>query len=534
MLNVLTYDAYCRCCMQFFFMPADDGFAAKQRGGAGSQGDKPMFVKTERERLAAAAMHSKTNSRHSGLTRWHDAGRPTEQPPILTFDTAIFLLKVSNEAYRCFSEEELEKLSSTSQLSSDDRMVDSELHDSDLIALLEEPSEENIHDTHCLIMRHRPTNRLIVSWRGTKTRKQMDTDLQASRAAVHTGILLTRPPGGWLCSSKERVEAVLQHGPSDLERGVGLDAGNAANRMPTEISSKRDKFLTYADDLPDYLRRELQMSGRSLGSMMKGSFYGKVHAGFWGSYNRLRESVHNTVLREILQNPGELVVTGHSLGGALSTLCAYDMAIWLLPAAAAQLTRQLGGEEGASLLPPLLHYTYGSPRVFSPQFAFKFNEAVPQSFRLVCDGDVVTSVPTVWMGYSHCGVAAHIDKYGTGSIVINPSMFESHIQLSGATDLRVGPHFFHSYLRALEGCMSPVEDEEKLRSIINGVYLRHTLPSWNQAMAKFKVMSPSRGRGGGGGEEEEQEKREISSSGPPTNTSSCTSETILESCQQHI
>jgi hypothetical protein len=434
-------------CMQFFFMPARDQSNVGQRGWS-RDNMSVKCVKTERERLSARTLQAAG----SGLLSlvWHNVSEPATR--ILVFETALLLLQMADEAYRCFSQEELQSRLEKNHL---ERMVDCELHDCDLLATLHEPEDENIHDTHCLIVRHRATNRLVVSWRGTKSRKQVETDLRASKKAVHTGIFLTRPPGSW-----PRPDDALHPRFGGYKR-------------------KRNKFLPYADRLPDYLQRELLMSGRSLGSMMKEGRYAHVHAGFWGSYNRLRERVHAVILEELLRNPGELIITGHSLGGALATICAYDMAVWLTPAVNAQLP------EDASKVPPVIVYSFGSPRVFSPHLSYKFDHAVPQCFRIICDGDVVPSVPVVWMGYSHCGVPVYIDKYGTGSVIVHPSKLESHIQLSGTTKLRVGPHLLLSYSRALEGCMNPVEDEATLRDVINEVYLRHSLASWGQKMNRF-------------------------------------------------
>jgi hypothetical protein len=431
------------CCMQFFFMPARNHHRRP---------DRAICFVTERERLAAANVGRVRSGRLSIL--WHgSASRPAAPIPALVFETALFLLQLAKEAYRCFGPEELQQCLLQNP---EERLINCELHDCDLLAAVCEPDDENVHDTHCLILRHRLTNRLVVSWRGTKSRKQVDTDLQASKAIIHTGVLLNRPPRSSLGPKKKSSKR-----------------------------NRRNEFLPYLDKLPDYLQQEISMSGRSLDSMMRGGSYSFMHAGFWGSYNRLRERVHATVLRELLTNPGELIVTGHSLGGALATICAYDLAAFTLPAVNAQLLR-----EDAIPLPPLQVYTFGSPRVFSPHFAHKFDHAVPQCFRIICDGDVVPNVPTVWMGYSHCGLAVYIDNYGAGSVLVEPSTLEMHLQIRKGTALRVTAHLFPAYQKALEGCMSPIEDEEELRDIINEVYLRYSLKS----LKKFSQPAAGGGR----------------------------------------
>lgn len=66
----------------------------------------------------------------------------------------------------------------------------------------------------------------------------------------------------------------------------------------------------------------------------------------------------------------QVLVTGHSLGGALSKLAAYDIA------------------KATQSLPLKVHvtnYTFGAPRVGNHAFASDFNEVVPDSWSLIND-----------------------------------------------------------------------------------------------------------------------------------------------------
>ena len=73
-------------------------------------------------------------------------------------------------------------------------------------------------------------------------------------------------------------------------------------------------------------------------------------------------------------------------------------------------------------------YTFGSPRVGNPSFAVLFKRIVPDSFRTVVDGDVVTSVPP--SGYRHVGIQALVDNLGTGTIILDPSFIERRLRMS--------------------------------------------------------------------------------------------------------
>lgn len=96
-----------------------------------------------------------------------------------------------------------------------------------------------------------------------------------------------------------------------------------------------------------------------------------THRGFTGIYASARKQVLSALRRLPQEQP--LFVAGHSLGGALATLCAVDMA--------ANTART-----------PVL-FTFGSPRVGDPDFAKAFAKYVPNSYRIANLFDVVTHAP---------------------------------------------------------------------------------------------------------------------------------------------
>lgn len=111
----------------------------------------------------------------------------------------------------------------------------------------------------------------------------------------------------------------------------------------------------------------------------------RVHAGFLKQYIAMRSSMISAVFRMIWKKQNKKIVfTGHSLGGALATLCG------------ASVKNQL----------PDLHvsvYTFGSPRVGNTQFSKVF-DAVDVSVRCVNGSDVVTNIPyafSFWNSYTH-------------------------------------------------------------------------------------------------------------------------------------
>lgn len=110
-----------------------------------------------------------------------------------------------------------------------------------------------------------------------------------------------------------------------------------------------------------------------------------VHAGFLRSYttNGFRTRVLASLGRAIRAARGgdihrgvRVLVTGHSLGGALAMLCALDVA------------RKWHGVD-------LSCYTFGAPRVGNPIFAWLYSTLVPDTWHVV-NNDVMSFGSGIW------------------------------------------------------------------------------------------------------------------------------------------
>jgi triacylglycerol lipase len=114
---------------------------------------------------------------------------------------------------------------------------------------------------------------------------------------------------------------------------------------------------------------------------------GNVHSGF----NREVDDLW-PLLEELLKDNAQPVwFCGHSLGGAMATICAYRCKT-----------------SSISSNPQELH-TFGSPRVGCRRYV---RHAEVMHYRWVHNNDVVTRVPPAWMGYRHCGNEIYLDRYG--------------------------------------------------------------------------------------------------------------------------
>lgn len=115
--------------------------------------------------------------------------------------------------------------------------------------------------------------------------------------------------------------------------------------------------------------------------------FGKVHSGF----NREVDDLWPILEDAIRQCRLPVWFCGHSLGGAMATICAYRCTT-------SQLTEN----------PRELH-TFGSPRVGCRRYV---RHAAVTHYRWVHNNDVVTRVPPIWMGYRHCGHEVYLDRFG--------------------------------------------------------------------------------------------------------------------------
>lgn len=117
---------------------------------------------------------------------------------------------------------------------------------------------------------------------------------------------------------------------------------------------------------------------------------GEVHQGFYQGLASIWDELIEA-LKKAWNNNQPLLVTGHSLGGALATL------------AVARLLEEKK-YYGLDKLQINGLYTFGSPRVGNQQFAEKFNQQFGErTFRFVNKLDIVTQLVFYREGYRHVG-----------------------------------------------------------------------------------------------------------------------------------
>jgi triacylglycerol lipase len=114
---------------------------------------------------------------------------------------------------------------------------------------------------------------------------------------------------------------------------------------------------------------------------------GRVHRGFKQEVDDLWPVLEGIIATE----ERTLWFTGHSLGGAMATICAGRCYLAHIPAM------------------PEAVYTFGAPRVGTKRYV---NHVDVDLTRWVNNNDIVPRVPPRWLGYTHTGRRMYINAYG--------------------------------------------------------------------------------------------------------------------------
>ena len=122
----------------------------------------------------------------------------------------------------------------------------------------------------------------------------------------------------------------------------------------------------------------------------------EAHQGFWDSWLEARAGILTALKTTADRNPKfRVVVTGHSLGGAIADIAATEI-------------RKMGVH--ADL------YTFGAPRIAGRTLSdFITKQNTGHNFRVTHFDDPVPMLPPLWLGYVHISPEYFIDK-GNGIV----------------------------------------------------------------------------------------------------------------------
>jgi triacylglycerol lipase len=107
----------------------------------------------------------------------------------------------------------------------------------------------------------------------------------------------------------------------------------------------------------------------------------RMHSGFVQAYLSVRSKIHEYLRSSAVKT---CIITGHSLGGALATVCSVDVQY------------NFGKQMAVKAC------TFGSPKVGNKAFVESYQRRVPDTWRFVYGRDAVVGLPRWWQGdYEH-------------------------------------------------------------------------------------------------------------------------------------
>jgi len=245
--------------------------------------------------------------------------------------------------------------------------------------------------------------------------------MKAFLAVACLGVALASP--ALRAHKKEPVTEVFTNALQGLNTDVGFDEDSAlrfllysyAAYLPTDLNSQWDcSYCTYnsvvssftwvngwmVDDNYAYIGynsafQEIIISFRGSSNLenwiedlkflkdQTGWGNGNVATGFYEYYMSLQPNILPALASLTQQFPGYVVYcTGHSLGAAGATLCAYDLKV----------------NQGYGNVQVL---NFGSPRVGDSDWANGFNSNLGQIMRMVHQDDIVPHLPPEIFGFQH-------------------------------------------------------------------------------------------------------------------------------------
>ncbi|XP_071702069.1 probable feruloyl esterase A [Rutidosis leptorrhynchoides] len=169
----------------------------------------------------------------------------------------------------------------------------------------------------------------------------------------------------------------------------GLTEGFEVIELIVDIQNCLQAFVGVADDLDAIVIAFRGTQETSIQNWIEDLFWkqldfdypgctnGKVHHGFFNAYNNttVRPGILDGVSRaREVYGDLKIMVTGHSMGGAMAAFCGLDLAL-------------MYGSKNVQVT------TFGMPRIGNAAFASYYSEVVPNTFRVTHAHDLVPHLP---------------------------------------------------------------------------------------------------------------------------------------------
>ncbi len=228
-----------------------------------------------------------------------------------------------------------------------------------------------------------------------RSASQVEGQFRESKPAIDTGRFdlesLVMPTFGWKAALSLALASKLAYESEASVRSTCVGINRSWGFESCEFIDVDDTqaFVATSPDLVLISFRGTESRGDWLHNVnlpWRTRSYGVVHRGFLGAF----QAVESRLRSALLSSEGKRVIlTGHSLGGAIATVMA---------------------AEWQGFLAPAMVVTFGQPAVGKGAFRMFYQQYYAgKFFRFVNDDDIVPRVPP---GYEHVGRLLHFDAEG--------------------------------------------------------------------------------------------------------------------------
>ncbi|XP_006283081.2 uncharacterized protein LOC17878015 isoform X1 [Capsella rubella] len=221
-----------------------------------------------------------------------------------------------------------------------------------------------------------------------KNAEEMKTLFSSAESAMEAWAMLATALGhpSFIKSEFEKL-CFLENDITDTQVAIWRDA----RRKRVVIAFRGTEQTKWKDLQTDLMLVPAGLNPERIGGDFKQEV--QVHSGFLSAYDSVQIRIISLLKMAIgyiedvpeHEDKWHVYVTGHSLGGALATLLALELA-------SSQLVKR--GAISVTM------YNFGSPRVGNKKFAEIYNQKVKDSWRVVNHRDIIPTVPRL-MGYCH-------------------------------------------------------------------------------------------------------------------------------------
>jgi triacylglycerol lipase len=232
----------------------------------------------------------------------------------------------------------------------------------------------------------------------------------------------------------KRAAAAIGFPEAQLFDNDGSQAFRFRNEFDTVLTCRGTEPTEWND-----LKADANAVMAALGAL------GNVHSGF----NREVDDLWPLMVELLKADSLPVWFCGHSLGGAMATICTYRC------------------KASAIVRDPQELHTFGSPRVGCKRW---IRHADVMHYRWVHNNDIVTRVPPVLMGYRHCGNEIYLDRYGRIRKLTGVLRSRDRIRgfLGGLLQWRLDMLSDHSIGQYARHIAAAVSDETSSRSTNGG------------------------------------------------------------------